>query len=114
VLVGLSQAQVDGVLRDASAADHISMLLMGAPDLRDLRALVREQQDAARLSRSLIYGLMLLAALPADGCYASLTALARSLDMSMSSAHRYVSTLLAVGLVERDPLSRQYRLAYAD
>ena len=112
--MGLSQAQVDGVLRDASAADHISMLLTGAPNLRDLHTLVRDKQQAAGLSQSLLYGLMLLAALPADGRYASLTALARSLDMSMSTTHRYASTLLAVGLVERDPLSRQYRLAYAD
>jgi DNA-binding IclR family transcriptional regulator len=31
--------------------------------------------------------------------------------MPMSTAHRYISTLVAVGLVERDPASRRYRLA---
>jgi DNA-binding IclR family transcriptional regulator len=34
-------------------------------------------------------------------------------DMSLSATHRFVSTLVAVGLVERDPLTRHYRLVDA-
>jgi DNA-binding IclR family transcriptional regulator len=30
--------------------------------------------------------------------------------MGASTTHRYVSTLLEVGLLERDPVSREYRL----
>ena len=33
------------------------------------------------------------------------------LDMNPSTAHRYLSTLLAVGLLERNPDTRRYRLA---
>jgi DNA-binding IclR family transcriptional regulator len=31
--------------------------------------------------------------------------------MSPSTTHRYISTLLAVGLLEQDPRSRRYQLA---
>ena len=37
--------------------------------------------------------------------------LARMLDMNTSTTHRYVTTLLAVGLLERDPAHARYRLA---
>jgi DNA-binding IclR family transcriptional regulator len=30
--------------------------------------------------------------------------------MNTSTTHRYVTTLLAVGLLERDPSTRKYRL----
>lgn len=30
--------------------------------------------------------------------------------MGASTTHRYVSTLVEVGLLERDPVSREYRL----
>jgi biotin operon repressor len=114
VSIALSGAQVEAVLRDANPTDHISMLLSGLPDLRELHGLIREQKQDPRLSTSLIFGLMLLVALPADGRYTSLTALARSLEMSVSTAHRYVSTLHSVGLVERHEQTRQYRLAHVD
>ena len=39
--------------------------------------------------------------------------LARMLDMNTSTTHRYVTTLLAVGLIERDPATRRYRVAAA-
>jgi hypothetical protein len=89
------------------------LLLSGLSELRDVLARAPEQLDDPRLSRSLLLGLLLLSALPMDGGYAGLTTLARALGMSMSTAHRYASTLVAVGLLERDPATRQYRLAHA-
>ena len=47
---------------------------------------------------------------PEGGCL-GIAELARILDMNTSTAHRYVTTLLAVGLLERDPATRKYRLA---
>jgi len=55
----------------------------------------------------------MLASFPGDGSYVSIAKLARLLGMSPSTTHRYVSTLLAVGLLERDPRTRKYRLADA-
>jgi DNA-binding IclR family transcriptional regulator len=39
--------------------------------------------------------------------------LARMLDMNASTAHRYVTTPLAVGLLKRDPGTPRYGLAPA-
>jgi DNA-binding IclR family transcriptional regulator len=33
--------------------------------------------------------------------------------MNTSTTHRYVTTRLAVGLIERDPATRRYRVAAA-
>jgi hypothetical protein len=102
------------VIRDASATGSVSMLVLsGLSDVRELFALAPELLDDPRMSRSLLLGMLMLCALPADGSYAGLTALSRALGMSMSTAHRYASTLVAVGLLERDPVTRQYRLAHA-
>jgi len=114
VSIELSQRQVDRVLKDARATKSVSMLVLaGLPEARDVLALAPEQLEDPRLSRSLLLGLSLLAALPTDGSDVSLTALARALGMSMSTAHRYAATLTATGLLERDPTTRRYRLAYA-
>jgi predicted transcriptional regulator len=113
VLVALSREQVDGVIDAASAQASLSLLLAGVADLRDVLANAEEQLKDGRLSRSLLQGLLVFAAVPADGSYAGITAIARTLGMSMSTAHRYLSTLVAAGLIERDPASRRYRLAHA-
>jgi DNA-binding IclR family transcriptional regulator len=39
--------------------------------------------------------------------------IAGELGMSPSTAHRYLQTLLELGLVERSPRTRRYRLATA-
>ena len=69
-----------------------------------------EQLDDGRLSRSLLHGLLMLAVFPVDGSYLGNADLARMLGMNQSTTHRYLSTLVAVGLVERDPATRRYRL----
>ncbi len=68
------------------------------------------QMDDKRLSRSLLSGLLVLSSFPPDGGYCGIAELSRMLDMNTSTTHRYVATLLAVGLLERDPSTRQYRL----
>ncbi len=70
-----------------------------------------ERMHDPRLSHSLLAGLLMLASFPADGSYLANAELARSLGMNPSTAHRYVSTLVAVGLLEQDADTRRYRLA---
>jgi DNA-binding transcriptional ArsR family regulator len=113
VSIALSSAQVDKVVRAASDGGNMSVLLSGLADVRAVLAAGADQLDDARLSRSLLAGLLMLASFPGDGSYVSIATLARLLDMSPSTTHRYVSTLLAVGLLERDPRTRRYRLADA-
>jgi hypothetical protein len=113
VLVELSQAQIDRVLREAAGTGNMSVLFSGLAEVRDALESSRALLEDARLSRSLLCGLWLLAAFPADGSYIGNGEIAGELGMPISTAHRYISTLVAVGLVERDPASRRYRLADA-
>jgi Mn-dependent DtxR family transcriptional regulator len=91
----------------------MSMIFSGLADVRALLAAGPDQLENPRLSRSLLAGLLVLASFPSDGSYLSIAKLARMLDMSPSTTHRYVTTLFAVGLFEQDPRTRQYRLADA-
>ena len=111
IVIELSQHQVDQVVRDAAGTSNMTLLLSGLEDIRQALDTEPEQLQDSRLSRSLLQGLLLLAAFPPDGSYIAIAELARMLAMDPSTVHRYISTLVAVGLVERDPGTRRYRLA---
>jgi len=110
VMLELSPAQVDRVIRSAADGGSMSLLLSGLHDIREVLAREPSQLDDNRLSRSLLAGLLMLASFPTDGSYLGNAEIARLLDMNPSTTHRYVSTLVAVGLLERDPATRRYRL----
>jgi IclR helix-turn-helix domain len=117
VLIELSKAQVDQVVRAAGEGGTMSVLLSALKDPKWTLAIDSEdwsypaQMDDRRLSRSLLSGLLVLSCFPPDGGYLGIADLARMLDMNTSTTHRYVTTLLAVGLLDRDPASRRYRIA---
>jgi hypothetical protein len=108
IMIELSKAQIDGVVREAGRDDGLLDLVGGMEDLVGFRA-SPAQLDDPRFSRSLLRGLMVLASLTPDGTGRQLTDVSRELEMGLSTTHRYVSTLLEVGLLERDPVSREYR-----
>ena len=118
-MIELSKSQVDQVVRGAGQGGHDVGSALGAARSRvDARAHSEDwsypaQMEDRRLSRSLLSGLLVLSCFPADGGYLGIAELARMLDMNTSTTHRYVTTLLAVGLLERDPATRRYRLAAA-
>lgn len=113
VMLTLSSAQIEQVIRSTTSDEQVGLGGMLASDQlsgareRRYRALL----DDRRLSRSLLAGLLVLTCFPPGGGEMGIADLARRLDMRTSTIHRYVSTLLAAGLLERDPISRQYRLA---
>lgn len=109
VTIELSKAQVERVVR-AAGKDGGLLGLAGWMERLELRSFPG-QLDDQRLSRSLMLGLMVLASFPADGVARSVKHVATDLDMGVSTTHRYVSTLVEVGLLERDPVSRKYRRA---
>ncbi|HEV7941292.1 MAG TPA: helix-turn-helix domain-containing protein [Solirubrobacteraceae bacterium] len=112
VMLTLSPAQVEQVLRSATADTETGTAgLLSADQLSGARERrYRALLDDRRLSRSLLAGLLVLTCFPPSG-EMGIADLARRLNMRTSTIHRYVSTLLAAGLLERDPVSRQYRLA---
>jgi hypothetical protein len=111
VVIELSPGQVDQVVRAASDGGSMSALMSGLADVREALAAGPGQLEDARLSSSLLAGLLILASFPTDGSYLGNAEVARLVGMNMSTAHRYISTLVAVGLLERDPGTRRYRLA---
>lgn len=119
VLIELSKAQIDQVVRGAGEGGTMSILLSALRDPDWTLAIdsenwsYPEQMEDRRLSRSLLSGLLVLSCFPVDGGYLGIAELARMLDMNTSTTHRYVTTLLAVGLIERDPATRRYRIAAA-
>ncbi|HWX95911.1 MAG TPA: helix-turn-helix domain-containing protein [Solirubrobacteraceae bacterium] len=129
ISIRLSPAQVDEVVRAAShgRSPSISTLISGllaappsaehgarrprspAPARSSGGDLPRESYDP-RLSRSLLRGLSILTCFGPDGGERGIVELAGDLGMSASTAHRYAVTLVELGLLERCPNSRKYRL----
>jgi DNA-binding MarR family transcriptional regulator len=107
ITIELSKAQVERVVRAAGKDSGLRGLAAEMEEL-DFRA-APEQLHDLRLSRSLLLGLTVLASFPADGAARSVRDVADELDMGASTTHRYAATLLEVGLLERDPVSREYR-----
>jgi uncharacterized membrane protein len=113
VVIELSASQVEKIVRGTSPSGGMSRLFSGLADVRAILAAEPEELENGRLSRGLLRGLLILAALQEKGGYVALSELARMCDLSPSTTHRFVSTLLAVGLVERDPLTPHYGLVDA-
>jgi hypothetical protein len=115
IVIELTRAQVDQVVRGASEGGVMSVLLgaggFRAKLARELGTQWPAQMDDHRLSRSLLLGLFVLALLPSDGTSMGVGEVASMTGLSKSTSHRYMSTLVAVGLAERDPVTRKYRLA---
>jgi DNA-binding MarR family transcriptional regulator len=109
ISIELSSAQVNRVIREAFE-DGGLLGQVGETERLGFRA-SPAQLDDPRLSRSLLRGLMVLASIDPDGAGRQVTDVARELELGASTTHRYVSTLVEVGLLERDPESREYRLA---
>jgi hypothetical protein len=136
ITITLSPTQVDDVVRAAARgrAPSISTLIadsLAAPVARNgddsprsakggeasiargslaARGYMASETTDARLSRSLLRGLSLLTGFGPDGEQRGIVELAEDLGMSPSTAHRYALTLVELGLLERCPRTRKYRL----
>jgi hypothetical protein len=108
--IELSRAQVDQVVHTATEGGSMSVLLAGLGDVGEVLSADPRLLEDSRLSRSLLAGLLMLASFPEDGSYLSNVEVARMTGMNTSTSHRYLATLVAVGLVERDARTRHYRL----
>lgn len=114
IAIRLTHAQVAQVVRDAAGSSSLSRLLAGLGGPQALHSAVLPLLDEHGYSRSTLRALLVLGAFPADGRGIELTDVARRLELSPSTTHRYVGTWMAVGLVEQDPVSRRYRRPVSD
>lgn len=120
IAITLSPAQVDDVLRAASGDNASSLATLISSTLSaprsgspggDAGGRPRSFDDCdRRLSRSLLRGLAILSCFTLEQPDRGILELARELGLSASTTHRYVLTLLEMGLLERCPRSRRYRL----
>jgi hypothetical protein len=115
VLIELTEVQVNQVLRGTSQAGSLAALFSGHSELTD--ALVKNQPalrsydgfDNAKVSRSLLQALLILSTLPADGGYMGVQDICALVAISPSTVHRYLTTWVLAGWVDRDPRTRRYR-----
>jgi hypothetical protein len=118
VSITLSRNQVDHVVRAALGEDAIpsvSGVVAGTGFHREharqvLSSRYRALQGNRRLSRSLLAGLLVLSCFSQEGLDVGIKDISEQLDLNTSTVHRYVLTLVAAGLLERDPDTRRYRL----
>ncbi|HTC59305.1 MAG TPA: helix-turn-helix domain-containing protein [Solirubrobacteraceae bacterium] len=118
VSVALSRNQVDHVVRAALGEDavpSVSAVVAGTGFHRTharqvLSSRYRALQENRRLSRSLLAGLLVLSCFPPEGLDMGIKDISEQLELNTSTVHRYVLTLVAAGLLERDPDTRRYRL----
>jgi IclR helix-turn-helix domain len=131
ISITLSPTQIDEIVRAASHSRAPSLSTVITQSLsaplrgRDVSASLpssidQPQMPAAgylpsdtsdsRLSRSLLRGLSILTCFGPEGASRGIVELAGDLGMSPSTAHRYALTLVELGLLERCPRSRKYRL----
>jgi hypothetical protein len=127
IAIALSQAQIEQVIRSAGLARNgtMSSLLVAALDNvhyesngdRGARSALHDAAQLAlsnalgdpQLSQSLLRGLAILSCFGPERPWRAIIDLAKELEMSPSTTHRYVKTLRAVGLLEQNPTTREYR-----
>jgi DNA-binding MarR family transcriptional regulator len=109
ITIQLTRTQIDHVLRGGSHEAGVAGILRRLAN-QDLGATYAALSSSPRLSRSLMLGLLVFACFPADGQGLAVTDVAAQLELSASTTHRYMSTLLAAGLLEQDPRTRRYRV----
>lgn len=127
IAIALSSAQIEQVIRSAGQADNgtVSSLLVAALDNAHHESNGDERaghslHEATRhalanalgdpqLSQSLLRGLAILSCYGPERPWRAIIDLAKELGMSPSTTHRYVKTLRAIGLLEQNPTTREYR-----
>jgi IclR-like helix-turn-helix domain-containing protein len=127
ITIALSPLQVEQVMRAAGQHRNgtVSNLLLAALDnayqppeggkkgasplQKATRQALEEALNDPQLSQSLLRGLAILASYGPERPWRAIIDLAQQLGMSPSTTHRYVKTLRAVGLLEQNPSTREYR-----
>jgi hypothetical protein len=119
VYLRLTASQLDELVRRAGRKEITSLanVLSGLVPLTEMASITfweeRYGPEVARgrVSMSVIRGLLVLAYLMIDGKPVGVKEMTKRLGVGPSTTHRYLNTLLVLGLLEQDPKTRKYRLA---
>jgi hypothetical protein len=117
VSLELTTAQVERIVRASVDArgPSLNLLLSGLIAEQAISESSLEERywvelESGRLSHSLFRGLLILALFISGEEGRGVVEVARQLGLSPSTTHRYISTLVAFGLLVQDPGTRKYRL----
>ncbi len=117
LIIKLTEEQENYLLSQILERDKTQDWLLGRQDVWEPR---RAQAEAAwrnlsdaRLSQGVVRAFAIITALSPVGTERRLSDLADALGMSASTTHRYVKTLVQIGLLERTA-SRLYRLSQGE
>ncbi len=116
VFIQLSEEQVDRVISSTDYAESPDRVHELTPKQTKKRSgkttqwLFSTLMEDRSLSHSLLIGLEVLTCFPLDGTERGVAEVAKQLGMNNSTVHRYMSTLMRVGLLEQNPYTRLYRL----
>jgi len=111
--ITLSSAQISHVVRKATGGGGLRALFgerMDELQSAALKALKDPENNNRQVSRSTLHALHILGGFAPAGTEKRVTEVASELGISPSTTHRYATTLLQVGLLERDPNTRLYRI----
>ncbi len=112
ISITLSRSQVNQVLLQAGREQGVAGALSGLTDHARLAEAYRSiDKDGPLISRSLLTGLIVFSCFPEDGRTLGINELAGILGLGTSTTFRYVTTLVAAGLLDRDPKTRRYHRA---
>src|ERR1700734_2923030 len=110
IAIKLTIDQIAQVVEESADAGPLERILAGLDSMEEFRrVLIGLLDQGHKYSRSALRSLLVLSALPLDGTERELTEIADATGLATSSLHRYLKTWKAVGIVEQDPQSRQYR-----
>jgi len=112
VTLTLTDSQVTRVLAivgEGLPGGSLIPLARGGKDAWRERVRQLESANDPGMSQSLLRGLLVLACFR-DGSWLKIKDVADATGASMSRTHRYVTTLLAAGVLEQEPHKRLYRL----
>jgi IclR helix-turn-helix domain len=110
ISITLTTDQIVQVVRESADGGPLERILVGLDSAEAFRRVVLGLLDQGQqYSRPALRSLLVLGALPLDATACELTEIAEATGLATSSLHRYLNTWKALGIVEQDPQSRQYR-----
>jgi hypothetical protein len=111
VRIALTDAQIRQVTRAAGdGSGGLAALLAQQTDLQAAAQAVQTSAEFDGISRSALRAVLVLCAFPMDGSYRALGEVAQLVGLSPSTAHRYVTTWVVVGVLEQEAVTRRYRV----